>query len=316
MNTELYIKKYQPKYFSDFEENNDIIKTLKILINMNEFNVLLVGNNSTGKTTYLNLIINEYYYNIENYNENVLCINNLKEQGINYYRNEVKNFCKTCCTIPNKKKIIIIDDIDLINDQSQHVFRNCIDKYKNNINFIASCSNIKKVIESLQSRLLILKINYLKKENLKMIMDLIMKNENIPIDNDAQEFILTICNNNVKILLNYMEKFKLLNLQITLDIANQLCSNISFLMFDEYTKQILLKNTEKAIILIYDIYKKGFSIADILDNYFNYIKITNILNEDEKYKIIEIICKYISVIYNIHEDEIELALFTNNLCNI
>ena len=33
----------------------------------------------------------------------------------------------------------------------------------------------------------------------------------------------------------------------------------------------------------------------------------------QKYKIIAILCKYITVFHNIHEDEIELALFTNNL---
>ena len=37
------------------------------------------------------------------------------------------------------------------------------------------------------------------------------------------------------------------------------------------------------------------------------------LREDEKYKIFPLICKYITIFYNIHEDQIELALFTNNL---
>ena len=30
------------------------------------------------------------------------------------------------------------DDVDIINEQSQQVFRNCIDKYSHNVNFIAS----------------------------------------------------------------------------------------------------------------------------------------------------------------------------------
>jgi hypothetical protein len=32
-----------------------------------------------------------------------------------------------------------------------------------------------------------------------------------------------------------------------------------------------------------------------------------------KYQAIAIICKYITIFHNIHEDEIELALFTNNV---
>ena len=69
----------------------------------------------------------------------------------------------------------------------------------------------------------------------------------------------------------------------------------------------------EAIQLIYSIYDKGYSVMDILDNYFLFVKTTTILSENEKYIIVPYICKYISIFYNVHEDEIELALFTNNL---
>ena len=55
---------------------------------------------------------------------------------------------------------------------------------------------------------------------------------------------------------------------------------------------------------------------DILDTYFLFIKNVEILNEEEKYKIIYFISKYITIFHNIHEDEIELALFTNNIIDI
>ena len=71
-----------------------------------------------------------------------------------------------------------------------------------------------------------------------------------------------------------------------------------------------------AIKILYDIHDKGYSVMDILDNYFLFVKNTNIISEDEKYNLIPFICKYITVFHNIHEDEIELALFTNNLINI
>ena len=278
----------------------------------------MFGLSGTGKTTLLNIIIREYYKGLEpkSYEDNVLYINSLKEQGINYYRSDVKTFCQTCSTVKNKKKIIILDDIDLINEQSQQVFRNCIDKYSQNVHFISSCSNIQKVIESLQSRFYIIKIKPLERNNLEKIIEQIKKSEKIEIEPEAQEFIINISNNTVKILISYMEKFKLLNEKITLDLAKQLCSNISFYIFEDYTNLIKNNNLEGAVKIIYDLYDKGYSVMDILDNYFVFIKITNLLSEDEKYKIIPHICKYITVFHNIHEDEIELALFTNNLIKI
>ena len=314
----LFIHKYQPLYFSDFENDNEVIKMLKTLIIIENINILLIGDMATGKTSLLNALIREYYigYTAKNYEENVLYINNLKEQGINYYRTDVKTFCQTCSNIKNKKKIVILDDIDLINEQSQQVFRNCIDKYSHNVHFISSCSNIQKVIESLQSRFIIIKIKPLKRENLTFIINNIKTNENIDIDLDAQEFIINISNNTVKILINYMEKFKLLNQKITLQIANQLCTNISFLTFEKYTNLIINKNLIQAIKLIYEIYDKGYSVMDILDNYFIFVKNTCVINEEQKYKIIPHICKYITIFHNIHEDEIELSLFTNDLIEI
>jgi replication factor C subunit 2/4 len=311
----LFINKFQPIYFKDFEIESEFIDVLNTLIAMENLNILFIGDMGSGKTSILNALIKEYYkgFTESQYMENVLHINSLKDQGINYYRNDVKTFCQNCSLLKNKKKIIVLDDIDLINEQSQQVFRNYMDKFSHNIHFISSCSNVQKVIESLQSRFTIIKIKPLQRTNLKKIMDKIKTSENIDITSDAEEFILDICNNTAKILINYMEKFKLLQMQITLELATNICTNISFHSFQKYTEYVKNKNLHEAIQLIYSIYDKGYSVMDILDNYFLFIKTTSILNEEEKYMIIPFICKYITIFHNIQEDEIELALFTNNL---
>ena len=314
----LFVNKYQPLLFADFGVDNEIIKIFKTLIVMDNLNILLIGDIASGKTSLLNCLIREYYtgYNPKEYEENIMYINNLKEQGINYYRNDVKTFCQTCSVIKGKKKFIMIDDIDLINEQSQQVFRNCIDKFSHNVHFISSCSNIQKVIESIQSRLTIIKIKPVQREQWFKIIDKIKDRENISIDADAEEFIVNISNKTVKILINYMEKFKLVNQHITHNLAVKLCSNISFITFEDYTHLIKNKKLNDAICLIYEIYDKGYSVMDILDNYFIFVKNTVLLSETEKYNVIPIICKYITIFHNIHEDEIELALFTNNLIDI
>jgi DNA polymerase III delta prime subunit len=315
MDQPLFLNKYQPLYFKDFESDTVLFDMLNTLITMDNLNILFISDVGAGKTTFLNAVIKEYYKNISA-QDNILHINSLKEQGINYYRNEVKTFCQTCSSVKNKKKIVVLDDIDIINEQSQQVFRNCIDKYSHNVHFIASCSNPQKVIESLQSRFIIIKIKPLQKTQLSKIMQKIIDNENIIIDDESKQFILNVCNNNAKILINYMEKIKLLNEDITIRNAINVCTNISYLLFEEYT--LCIKNGElnPAIKILYNLYDKGYSVIDILDNYFLFIKITNCISETEKYDIIPLICKYITVFNNIHEDEIELALFSNNMYNL
>ena len=312
----LFINKYQPLYFNDFEIESEIVEILQTLIAMNNLNIMFVGNMGSGKTSLLNALIREYYKGVDNYKDNILYINSLKEQGINYYRTDVKTFCQTCSSIKNKKKIVVLDDLDFINEQSQQVFRNCIDKFSHNVHFISSCSNLQKIIENLQSRFTIVKIKPLDRVNLLKIINKIKINENILIDTPAEDFLLDVCNNSAKVVINYMEKFKLLNTDIHLDLIKKVCTNINFGDFNTFTSCIKERNLKQALGIIYFIYDQGYSVMDILDNYFTFIKITNLLSEDDKYKIIPYICKYITVFHNVHEDEIELALFTNNLVQL
>ena len=310
-----FIYKYQPLFLKDFEMDDELLTLVRTLVSMDNLNVLFVGDSGCGKTSIISAIVREYY-NGTTLSDNVLCINSLKEQGISYYRTEVKTFCQTSSSISGRKKIVILDDLDVINEQSQQVFRNCIDKYSHNVHFIASCVNTQKVIDSLQSRMTIIKVKALKTDNLSKIIKRICKIENILIKPDAEEFILTICNNSVRILINYLEKFKLLEKEITVDIATKICTNIAFQEFAVYTTLCKQNKLQAAIELMYRIFDKGYSVMDILDNYFLFIKATPLLSENEKYSTIILICKYITIFHNTHEDEIELAFFTNNFISI
>ena len=310
-----FIYKYQPIYLKDFEIDEQLHALLKTLASMDSLNVLFVGDSGCGKTSLISAIVREYYGSKQE-RDNILSINSLKEQGISYYRTDVKTFCQTSSTVPGKKKIIILDDIDVINEQSQQVFRNCIDKYSHNVHFIASCANTQKVIDSLQSRMTIIKMKALRTENLEKIVRKICKIENICITPDAERFILAICNNSVRILINYLEKFKLLARDIDIGVATSVCTNIAFQEFAVYTQLCKEHKLQEAIALLYRLFDKGYSVMDILDNYFLFTKATDLLGEEEKYSVVALVCKYITTFHNVHEDEIELAFFTNNFISI
>jgi len=311
--------KYKPNRINDFQIEDNIKEIISSLLEMDNLNILLLGDSGTGKTSLLDAIVNEYYDgNIQE--QNTLYINNLKEQGIQYYRNEVKTFSQTYSNINNKKKCIILDDIDNINEQSQQVFRNCIDKYSNNVNFICSCTNIQKVIDSIQSRMIIIRLKPVSTISLVEILNKIVIDEKIKLEDNAKKFLIDVSNNSIRIMINYLEKFKILKKKITINIAKQLCSNISFLEFEKYTCLLIDNDLNGAIKILYNLYHNGYSVIDIFDNYFIYIKIHEFNDDCIKYEIIKLLCKYITIFHNLHEDEIELALFSNNLhdiiCNI
>ena len=228
----------------------------------------------------------------------------------------MKTFCQSSSSIYGRKKMVLIDDIDTINEQSQQVFRNYIDKYKHNINFISVCTNNQKVIESIQSRLHIIKLKPPTREHIMKIVNNIVKREEIKIDDKSKEYLLNISNNSLRVIINYLEKLYIYDGDIDLKLCKQVCTNVTEQKYEEYFECIKKYNSKEGIDILYEIYDQGYSVIDILDDIFNYLKISTILDEEIKYKIIKLVCKYITAFYNIHENILELAFLTNNLCEI
>lgn len=319
-----FISKYKPYYIGEFSDSQpnpytskpNMVSIIRTLMDIDDLNILFIGNTSSGKTTMLYAILREYYGLSKTDpipESNIMFINNLKEQGINYFRNEMKTFCQSHSSIYGKKKVIVIDDIDMVNEQSQQVFRNYIDKYKSNIHFISACSNVQKVIESLQSRLHIINIPPPSLSQIRAIMNKIIEQEGIQIDRDASEFLINKSGRSVRNVITNLEKIYIYGSPVNLELCQRMCSTITVLQFEEYIRALQNRELAKAIEILYNIHDYGYSVIDILDYFFAFVKSTTLLSESEKYQTIPILCRYITVFHNVHENCIELALFTNNL---
>jgi DNA polymerase III delta subunit len=145
------------------------------------------------------------------------------------------------------------------------------------------------------------------------ILHKIILTEQVIMDEKSIKLLINLSNNSIRIMINYLEKFKLLNVHITSDLVNKLCTDIHFNTFDKYLQLIQKKKLLKSTHILLDLFDKGYSVMDILNSLFLYLKVDNQLDENIKYKIIPFLCKYIHIFHDIHEDEIELSLFTNNI---
>jgi len=351
-----FISNYKSYFIDDFCTNDKFKSILRTLLEIDDMNILLVGSSSSGKTTLLYAILREYYGLAKHQSfpeNNLLFINSLKEQGINYYRNEMKTFCQSRCSIHGKKKMIVVDDIDMINEQCQQVFRNYIDKYKNNVHFISACSNVQKVIESIQSRIHILRIEPPTSDQIRGIMQNILGDLGLRISPEAQDYLLSFSKHSVRALINHIEKIYILSLgqddtssskdrmsghddassgqdrmsgqdassgqddasssqdNLSLDTCKSICSNISFQQFENYVRAVFRGDVVAAIHIFYDIHDYGYSVIDILDYFYAFVKMTDLLTEHQKYQVIPLLCKYITIFHTTHEDVIELAAFTH-----
>jgi DNA polymerase-3 subunit gamma/tau len=339
----LLINKYKPTRFCDFvqgQEGESLIHFLQKQIASNKLLTLIVGEEETGKTTLLNTILREYYDTaFAAYQSNVLYLHYLKEQGASFYKNEVKYFCQTYCSLPGKKKTIVLDDLDFMTESNQTIFINIIERFSNHVNFIASCKFLHKVLYGIQTRVMIVQLHRMTVPTLLRIANRIVAEEGMVFEPDAMDLLIQVSKYKVNRLINCIDKIKLVtelprsvtggNRSINLEMVHQLCANIQYTVYKEYFTLIFEKRLRDAICVLYDLHDKGFSAIDILDNMFEYVKLIG--NQEgtdtgsvfslpipqiQVYQIIKVICKYITFFYNIHEDEIELALLSNDLISL
>jgi DNA polymerase III delta prime subunit len=315
-----FIDKYKPKNFSEFIANEEFLNTIISFIDTNIIKFLFIGDPGTGKTTIIDCIL-KYYYKCDsvNYKNNILYINNLKEQGIHLLRQEVKMFIQTSSSIKDKNKFIIIDDIDSLNEQTQQILRNTIDNY-NKIHIIATCNNLQNVVDNIQSRLQIFRIKSPSYNDIKHFGNKILLEENININDKQKKYIFNSSNLSYRVLLNTIQKIKLLDNNINNNFINEnienICCHIKYENLNSLIRLCKLGDIQNCLKITNYIISNGYSIIDIYESFFNYIKITDLIDNNTKYKILPIITKYISIFHTIHESNIELKFFINDLINV
>jgi DNA polymerase III gamma/tau subunit len=147
-------------------------------------------------------------------------------------------------------------------------------------------------------------------------MNRIIEAEKLTISEDAKQHLLLISNCSIRNLINNLEKIYILSKPIDLQLCKQVCSNISFQLFEQYFTHLKKKELANAILVLYSIYDYGYSVIDILDYLFIFIKGTDLLSEDHKYRMVPKLCTAITLFHSLHEDVIELSFLTNQIYNI
>ncbi len=313
------IIKYKPKELDDFNITEYMKDLVNIYLDNKKLLFLIHGGTGYGKSSLINVILNKYYGNDkERINRNTININLLKEQGINYYRNELKNYCQiNNLSNIKEKKTIVVDDLDLLNEQCQQIFNTFINNYEN-INFIISCNDKQKIKPTIINKLEMITIKNLTDDFIKITLDKIITNEDMIMDEKCKKLIIRASNTSIPNMINIIDKIKLISMDKKIDynLLESVSCNITITDMRKYIDLCKENNLKESIKHILNMCNNGFSVIDILEEFFLYIKLHSEIEDKYKYEIIKLICKYINIFHNIHEDSIELIFLTNNISNI
>ena len=316
----LLIHKYKPKSIDQLllsENNKDLLKNF--IIN-NYYNIIFEGSSGCGKSSLINIILQEYYKeNNKIIESNVCYISLLKDQGINFYKNEARIFINNCIS-NSHKKFIVIEDVEFFSDMIQMYFFELIKNHKNNIFFMLTTSNKLKINNNLLHLLDIIKFEQVTYNCLWDILTHILTQEHITIDSNIKKYIIKLSNNSINNLINNVEKIKLLynNFASLKDVKElDIESNIVIEHYDELIEYINTSNKREAVIFMLNLINQGYSIIDILENFLYYIKeINQVISEEKKFLTIKLIVNFINNYFSMEEDNIQIIFFTNHLYNI
>lgn len=315
MDNQLLINKYKPYTINDFYGQEESKIFLRNMMEFNNVNFLLIGNSGYGKTTFLEAFVKDYfsYFKITNIKNNFLFINQSKEQGINFFKNDIKLFCQSNNNLHKFKKLLVIDNLDTIPDSSQHILRSLMDSYSKHVLFIASAVVQQKIISALQSRFITHFLSSPKQEDFSNITNHIINLEKIDIQNPMIiKSIVFKSNNSFRKLINSLDKLRLLNVKITSSLCTSMTCDINDSLFQSIFDFINIGKLEEACASILNIPNLGYSNIDIFESFYEFIKCSE-LEDKYKLKIIPIICQFISNYYIHYENRLDLVIFVNKI---
>jgi replication factor C subunit 2/4 len=291
-----WIEKYRPK------NSNDILlepfikeKINKILESKSIPNMIITGEPGTGKTSTILFMAKQIYLN--NYSENVLELNASDDRGLSIINNTIYPFCKkkkTCKGVSHK--LVILDEADSITSKAQNLLANIISDFRETTRFVFICNECTQIIESLQSRCMIVKYPKISSDNLFDKVKTICENEKIQHTDESINTLLFVSDKDIRQIINNLECIYYSFSVLSIDNIYKLIDKPRPYYINKIIKYCLMNNYKEAINVTMELYNKGYTPNDILLTFMKFMFEEDehqiILEEYLKLKIYEIISSY------------------------
>lgn len=333
--SKVWVEKYRP-----YNINKIIQPEIKqLILSKNSLSdlphLLFYGQPGIGKTTTA-LAICKYIYTSNPANshlykqiikERVLELNASDERGIKVVREKIKTFAAQALNTYKEVplfKIIILDEADVMTNDSQFALRRIIEQYSHITRFILICNYVTKIIPPLASRCSRYRFDPINLQKMKIIIDNILINEKISIEenilSDISQKIYIISKGDLRKTITILQRAvyisNLNNNNLSIDTINEisgvipqeyitdlyliLTTNINtYKLITDYLK-IILNNGYSATNIINELSTHILSDINISDNNKSqiFIKMSNICNllsnGSGDYIQLLVLCSYIN----------------------
>lgn len=287
-----FSEKYRPKKIKDLILDNIILNKINnIVANKDIPNIMFTGKSGIGKTSTIHAIARQIYP--REYHDSIIELNASDDRGIKSVHETIINFCKRKVQFKEgyaQHKLLILDEADNITPKAQRLINSIMKEYPNT-RFAFTCNNSSAVIESIQSRCIIIRFTKppIPKfiERIKHICEL----ETIDYDEDALKYLFDICQKDLRKTLNMLELVFRAEGKIT--IQNIL--NISDIPSQEILSNLLNSIIKKDVVsicrIVNDFQAQGYYSLDVMLHFIQYIKNYPDISEEIRINLINVLAK-------------------------
>uniref|UniRef100_A0A6C0H737 AAA+ ATPase domain-containing protein n=1 Tax=viral metagenome TaxID=1070528 RepID=A0A6C0H737_9ZZZZ len=305
-----WVEKYRPISSNDLILDSFIKHKINTIIeSQNIPNMIITGEPGTGKTSTI-LFIAKNIYN-DQYSEYVLELNASDDKGLPIINNTIYPFCRKK---KDKNKLIILDEADTITKKAQNLLSNILSEFINSTRFVFICNECSQIIESIQSKCMIIKYPKITLEDLYIKVKYICECENITYTDEGIKCLLFVSMQDIRQIIN--------NLECIFYSVNELTESNIYKLIDKpksyYINNLLNasfeNNFDEVINITTYLINKGYTSNDILLTFMKYImnieqSINNqplIINEKLKLNICDILNNYYIIINDNLDSPIQL----------
>jgi DNA polymerase III delta prime subunit len=282
--------KYRPRKIEDLILDDIISKKMRnIILNKDVPNIIFTGKSGAGKTSTIHVIAKLIYP--KNSREMVIELNASDDRGIKSVHETIFNFCKRKVEFGEgyaQHKLIILDEADNITPKAQKLINSIMEKYPTT-RFAFTCNNSSAVIESIQSRCVIVRFTNPPTEKFIDRIKAICVNESIEYDIEGLNYLFGICQKDLRKTLNMLELvFRAKNTITKINIME-----ISDIPCEETLGQLLKsienKDVQNICKIVNEFESQGYFSLDILLHFIQYNKRHNQIKEESRINLINIL---------------------------
>jgi replication factor C subunit 2/4 len=285
-----FSEKYRPRKLEDLILDNIIYtKINNIVLNKEIPNIIFTGKSGVGKTSTIHAIARLIYP--KEYHESIIELNASDDRGIKSVHETIINFCKRKVEFKEnyaQHKLLILDEADNITPKAQRLINSIMEKYPLT-KFAFTCNNSSAVIESIQSRCIIIRFTKPPVDKFIDRIKSICMLESIEWEEEGLRYLFDICQKDLRKTLNMLELVYRAEGKITIDNILKISDIPSQDTLNDLLTYIMNKDIVKLCTVINNFQVQGYYSLDVLLHFIQYIKNNKNINEETRINLINIL---------------------------